>query len=284
MYRGLGPFFIDDSEETIEIIDFASQKSKILSYAIPSFVYLGSKPFDLVLGNSVRRKNNLYYFATQQIQNSVNDNLTNGDIVVVSESGDKKVLFDRTIPNSSAGYSPFVESFAHTDSDTLLVSLMFRDTVFGLFDGMAFPHLKFNFGDKLLDPTIRYLNIEEQLEILENASEGKAVFPVLNADNSSFFSFSYYFNNGIHQYIRFKSNNLNFYTKKFTNDLTDFPDEVIISSYYSGIRHEVWYKGYLVDIILPSIYIKDVNEIKSENLGVIQKEDNPIIVLMKPRF
>jgi len=165
---------------------------------------------------------------------------------------------------------------------------MYRDTVFRLDDFQAFPHLIFDFGEYILDPEIKNLSTKDQLDIIHGNLENKVTFPVLNADNEHILAFSYYFKNGLvndtHQYVKFKSNDKIFHTKQFVNDLTDFPNKIFISSYYTGIKHEIWYKDQLVDIILPIYSMDGRKEFDSEDLGMIKIEDNPIIALMKPKF
>ncbi|HAS59490.1 MAG TPA: hypothetical protein DEQ87_16410 [Algoriphagus sp.] len=284
-YRQLGPFFVDESEKSLEIIDFASDNTRIISYSLPDLEFIKSEPIKIALANSVRRKNGIYYFATQQIENTVNDSPTNGDIIAVDKKGTKKVLFDKNIPPGNSGFSPFTESFAYTGNDTLLISLMYQDTIYRLQNKEAFPYLRLDFGDFKLDPNIRNLSIQEQLQILQNESEGKVTFPVLNASTPNLLAFSYYFKeknfNHTIQYLDFKKEKTTIHTRKIINDLTDFPKEIFISSYYSGIRHEVVYKDHLVDIILPAFSLDDEKEIKTKSLGKIKIEDNPIIVLMR---
>lgn len=286
-YRQMGPFFLNESEDTIEIIDFASDNSRIISFSIPSFEFVKSEPIQIALSNSVRRQDGIYYYATQQIENTVNDSPTNGDILVIDESGRKKVLFDKNLPPGNTSFSPFTESFAYTGNDTLLVSLMYRDTVYRLEGEEAFPYLSFDFGAYLLDPETGGLAVREQLQILQNESEGKVSFPVLNASTPDLLAFSYYFKEGSYnqtfQYLDLKKRGRIFHTKRINNDLTDFPKEIVISSYFSGIRHEVVYKEDLVDIVIPEYELNGAKEIETKSLGKIQAEDNPIIILIQTK-
>ena len=96
-------------------------------------------------------------------------------------------------------------------------------------------------------------------------------------------AFSYYFKNNIkktdlHQYIQLKNINKTFHTKRIKNNITSFPNEVYLSTYFCGISHEVWHKNFLVDIVLPSNYFSNGETKKTvEGLGEITIEDNPII-------
>ena len=69
------------------------------------------------------------------------------------------------------------------------------------------------------------------------------------------------------------------------NDLSLFPEQVYFSSYFFNCIHEVYYKDYWVDVIIPGFYFKnkDTDEMYVEGLGTIKSEDNPIVVLMKKK-
>jgi len=285
-YKLLGPVFVDQKEEYIEIMDFGSGRSKILKYAIPALIFLEETPFYMPSANSARRgKDGVYYFATQQNENSVGENLTNGDIIVIDKNGENTVLFDKKIPFEGSSFSPFVESFAYNDEGELFISLMYNNTFFKLKDKKAVPFLTLDFGEYGIDPKVGQLSIKEQFEFLQNETNGKVTFPVLNAQSSKLLAFSYYFkdknNNNLYQYLEIKSNRKKYHTQSIINDLTEFPERVFISSYYKGINYEVMYNDYLVDLILPSYALEEAKELDIVDLGLIKVEDNPIIMLMK---
>lgn len=107
----------------------------------------------------------------------------------------------------------------------------------------------------------------------------------MNAENSKILAFSYYFKennkNRLYQYIKIKDSGKIFHTRVVNNDISSFPKQIYISSYLFGIKHEVIFQDYLVDIILPSFALEGKKEIETNSLGTIKIEDNPIIALMK---
>lgn len=106
-------------------------------------------------------------------------------------------------------------------------------------------------------------------------------------------SFSYYFKEGaeerffrkedVRYYIRYKDKT--YHTKKIKNDLTDFPAYIYLNSSFPSCVHQVYYKNYLVDVIIPSSMIDfpedGSDKIFVEGLGEITSDDNPIIVMVK---
>lgn len=81
--------------------------------------------------------------------------------------------------------------------------------------------------------------------------------------------------------LDFKKKNKVIHTNSIVNDLTPFPEKIFLSSYFLGINHEVMHNEYLADIILPSYSLNGKKEMEVEGLGLIQAEDNPIVMLMK---
>ncbi|SEG51766.1 6-bladed beta-propeller [Algoriphagus boritolerans] len=284
-YRHLGPVFVDQNERFIEIIDYIGENSRILKYAIPTLLFLEERPLNAPIANSARRFNDVYYFAAQQIENYVNEKATNGDIIVVDEENKKSVLFDKKIDFKGDSFSPFVESFTQNEEGEIYVSLMYNDTFFKLSDKKAIPFLTLDFSGYEVDKELGSKSIQEQLKYLSNEANGKVSFPVLNAENSKILAFSYYFKennkNRLYQYIKIKDSGKIFHTRVVNNDISSFPKQIYISSYLFGIKHEVIFQDYLVDIILPSFALEGKKEIETNSLGTIKIEDNPIIALMK---
>jgi hypothetical protein len=66
------------------------------------------------------------------------------------------------------------------------------------------------------------------------------------------------------------------------NDLSHFPDKVYICSFSHSIRHEVYQDNYLVDVFFPADQLKEKTA-EIPGIGRVDREDNPIIVLMKIR-
>lgn len=284
-YKRLGPVFINQNEQQIEIIDYLNEKSRILKYALPTLIFLEEKVLNAPIANSTRRHNGVYYFATQQIENYVNEKPTNGDLIIVDEFNKKSVLFDKKISFSGNSFSPFVESFTQNENGEIFVSLMYNNTFFELKDKKAIPLISLDFEGYEVDKDLGKKSVEDQLKYLSDEANEKVSFPVLNIENSKIFAFSYYFKennkNKLFQFIKFKDSGNIYHTKMLNNDLSSFPKNFYISSYLFGIKHEVMYKNYLVDIILPWHVLEGAKELDTKTIGTIKVEDNPIIVLLK---
>jgi hypothetical protein len=291
-YLRLGPTFIDDNEEFIEFINYSGKNPNITKYSNISFSLLDNKrSMPRISANSCRREGDTYYFATQQIENKVYGKPTNSGILIVKNGKIEKTLFDKNIITNHSSFCSNIESFTKNDKDELFVSIMYDNTFYQLQNMNAYPIFTVDFGKYSIDNSVGFKPLNEQLQYIKNIN-GLASFPVLNINNTDIMIFSYYFKQNIksgmykrtdlRQYIKLKNSNKIFHTKRIKNDITSFPNDVDLSTYCCNIGHEVWYKDYLVDIILPSDYFSG-NETKKtvEGLGEVTIEDNPIIVLMK---
>lgn len=284
-YRNLGAVFISDDESTIEIIENFGEKSKRLTYSLFDFELLNSQPFNSPFANSSRRVGDVYYFATQQIENFVNDEETNASIIIRDQDNQLSSLFPKNIETKRSGFSPFTESFTKNKKGELFFSLVYDNTFYQLKNKEAIPVMSVDFGSFGIDHSIGFESIERQMEYLGQETEGKASFPVLNVNEPNLLAFSYYFKengkNSLHQYLDFKKKDKIIHNKSIVNDLSPFPEKIFLSSYFLGINHEVMHNEYLVDIILPSYSLNGKKEMEVEGLGLIQAEDNPIVMLMK---
>ena len=242
--------------------------------------------------SNVRKDGDIYYFATKQNDNLYNDQKTNAGLFIVRNGKIEKVLFDKTIHTGGSYFGANSESFTRNDQNELFISIMYDNTFYQLKDMNAYPIISIDFGRDGIDNSIGLKSLEEQLEYLKSSNR-LASFPVLNINNTDIMAFSYYFQGNdsntlpgriedLHQYIQLKNSGQAFHTKKIKNDITNFPEEVLICTYHP-LAHEAWYKNYLVDIVDPGIYFsgKDEKSIIVEGIGEVNINDNPIIVLMK---
>jgi hypothetical protein len=304
--RGEGPneytyieaVFIDDSEEYIEVID-ASKKHK-LKYTNISFELIETVPVFHIRYCKYRKSYGFYYFATLQLDNVIDDKITNAGLLVIDDKNidDKnnlKILFDKNIETNRFYFYPIGECFAQNAQNELFFSNMYDNTFYRLDAGDAYSVYTVDFGKYGIDNKhVGALSTREQMDYLCDM-KGLAYLPVLNLNNSNIMSFSYYFkqkevNRGewfisqekdIRQYIKIKDTV--FHTNKIKNDLTSFPDRLYICSYLHGLyRHEVWYEDYLVSITATNEYFadSDVEKIFVEGLGEITSDEEAIIVVL----
>ena len=289
-YNWIGAVFIDANEQYLELHNLNGSHSSLLKYSNIDFELLDEKPMPGLSYNACRREGCIFYFATQQLSNIVLEERSNAGIIVMENNEIKKILFDKVIETNNTGFSPNCECFTTNDEGEIYVSLMYDNTFYQLSRMNAIPVISVDFGKYGIDHSIGQLSITKQLEYIRDI-DGLASFPVLSLNNSGILAISYWFKKNSENmmfnesdfrfFIRIKTNERTFHTKRIINDLTTFPDEVKISTYASFIAHEVWYKDYLVDIINPAQIMKDQGSLKIEGIGEISVFDNPIIVLMK---
>ncbi|MDR2009699.1 MAG: 6-bladed beta-propeller [Bacteroidales bacterium] len=290
-YASMGPVFIDDNEEYIELIDRRGAKTVRLKYTNISFELVEISPFPADLSyNSCRRSDSTYYFATQQIDNIINGKKTNAGLVILDDKNKMTILFDKNIETNNHYFSANSESFTQNDKNELFVSIMYDNTFYRLEAGEAYPVFSVDFGEYgINNEVVGSESTERQMAYIKDM-DGIASFPVLNINNSNILSFSYYFKQeagrdmfrerDMRQYIKIKDKV--YHVKKIKNDITSFPDRVYINSYFFMCNHEVWHEDYLVDIVIPSCYFPDDEErIFVDDIGEVTAYDDPIIVMMK---
>ncbi len=285
-YLRMERFLVNESEDYIDIFDYRGNNSRVIRYSLTTFEPLNEYPIFLPSANSVRKEKekNIYYFATQQLENQIGDQLVNADIIVVSEDYPPIGLFNKKIVTQGSSFSPNTESLTTNQRGEIFASLMYNNTFFQLEDMQAKPVLTVDFERHGIDNSIGLKNIEEQKNYLNNNTEGLASFPVLNIYDPNITSFTYYFKKGnknyLNHYIHFKKTNQIFHVRDIVNDLTNYPEKVYLSSYFYAVNHEVLHDNYLVDIVLPW-YTNEGKTIEIPGTGTVLPEDNPVIVLMK---
>ena len=290
-YLWMGPVFISNNEDYIEIVEFRGSSSRLLRYSNIDFNFIKEYPFPDVNFNSCKENTGYYYFATQQQDNLIDNKKTNAGLIIADSQKNLTTLFDKQITTNGSSFSPSIESFARNEKGDLFVSLMYDNTFYKLEKKNAIPIYSIDFCNYGMDNSIGKESVKEQLKYISK-NKGLAFFPILNMNNDHILAFSYYFKkeenrmfreNDFRLYIKMKDNGKTYHVRKIKNDLSTFPEHLYISSYFGDCAHEVWYKNYLVDIILPDQYLESTKKEKVliNGIGEITAEDNPIIVLAK---
>lgn len=285
-YSFLSHIFIDDDEKYVDILDGRGDKGRILSYSNINFEFLNDRPLFIPSAISARRDSDFYYFSTQQMDNIVNSETSNADIIVVKPDEIPKEIFKKKISTEGNYYSFNSECFTVNDNGEIFISLMFDNTFYKLTNGDAYEVKSVDFGKYGIDNSMGLSNTKKQMEYLQKSTEGLASFPVLHVNNAKLLIFSYFFKQNdsgrLHYFIDFKGSKRTFHVQNINNDLTNFPEKVLLTSFHP-VNHEVYHTGgYLVDIIIPSQTFEDRNtEIALEGVGIIKAEDNPVIMMMK---
>jgi hypothetical protein len=291
-YISMGPIIVGDKEDYIELFDFAARK--IFKYSNISFEFIDTLSIPRLLFNHVRKSENLYYLATQQIDNRVNDIKTNAALLLFDGKKVINTLFENTIETGGSGFPTNHESFIKNEKNELFVSIRYDNTFYRLQAGEAYPLFSVSFGKYGLTNSIGQQALEKQVEYVRTMRD-LAAFPVLNIYNDDIIAFSYYFKQDnekrrlsfnekdYRQYLKLKKNNQEYHVKYFKNDISGFPDKIYISSYFFDCAHEAWFDNYFIDIFIPDKrYFKNpTDKVFVDGLGEISAIDNPIIIMMK---
>ena len=293
-YIWLGPFYVEKDEQCIEIIDKGVAPSKLKRYSLPEFHFLGETSIINASYNASRKQDGYYYFATQQIDNVIQDGKkTNAGLIVWDDrTQTAKTLFDKEIKTGHSSFCPNIESFTQNRNNELFISMMYDNTFYRLKKDSVIPVYAVDFGQYNMNNSIGEESLDEQLDYIDGTSN-RVFFPVLTMNDKNIFAFSYYFKEGKDRffcesdyrfYIQFKQTGKILHGERIKNDLTVFPEHLYISSYFFDCAHEVWHgDDCLVDIILPAYYFKDksVDHVFVEKFGEITSEDDPYIVIIK---
>lgn len=296
-YENIAPIVVDVNEEFLAMATYTSNGSSLLKYSIPSFVLIEESPIQSVNANQFRIDGDYLYFGSQQGRSVIGGEFTNAAILIVKDGEVVGKLFDKRIETGGSSFSPNFEAFTRNDSGELFTSVMYDNTFYRL-DGLrAEPVITVDFGSYGIDNSIGYHSLDEQIDYIRQIGR-EALFPVLTINNSNIMSFSYYVGTGdsgefdpftiegfdlfeYHQYFELKKSGQTYHAKFIRNDLTAFPDNVYISTYYRKVAHEAWYEDYLVDVVIPGNHFSEDEFSEVNGLGRITSEDNPVIVLMK---
>ncbi|MEX2410985.1 MAG: 6-bladed beta-propeller [Candidatus Paceibacterota bacterium] len=280
-YPRLGFFTVDDQEEYLELYTFSGKGKALYIYSINSFELIRKVKMPLINASSIRKYGGYYYFATNQAENTINEEKTNAGLLIVKNGQIVKALFNKQVESNGHRFSPFVECFTETNTGDIYITMPYDQTFYKIRDTIIHPFMTVDFDKFGIDNNyVGKLSTKDQLQYLLNL-EDKAHFPVLSLNNSNIMLFSYYYNKGLYYYLELKDLNLKIHTKRIFNDLTGFPLDVELSSYSRMIAHEAWHENFLVDIITPSNFLKDETEKYVEGFGRITINDNPVIILIK---
>jgi hypothetical protein len=284
-YKGFSGIYVNDDETIVEI---ATTDGKLLKFSNLEFSLLNSKPMEYISTMSSRKIDDLYYFSTQHLPNKVNNEWTNSSIIIAKDGAVVKTLFDRIIENGNNAYGSYGETLMQDENKELFFSNRFDNTFYRL-DGLeAHPFCTVNFGSAGIDRSIGQKSFSEQQTYINNLPKGKAFFPELTLNTKNWLGFTYEYKQGkdlvnMRYYLMNKESDRVFHTKKIKNDLTEFPKFINLSTLSGGVRHEVLFNGYLMQVIQPVSLRYETNEDKKfvSGLGEVALLDNPIIMLMK---
>lgn len=289
-YLGLGPVIVDEDESFLELITFSGEGFGVIKYKNISFDFVSFSPLPLITVNSVRKRNDTYYFATQQIENLVDGQKTNADLLIVKAGEIIKKIRDKAIDTSGNGFSPFAESFVGNEQGELFASFMFDNNFYQINGMEARPCLVVDFGKMGIDNEVGFQPLGKQLEYLAK-SQGLASFPVLLANNENVLFFSYihfthpndfYHESNYRFFIKSFDSGVSYHAKTLINDLTDFPERFFSKKTFRGIGLDVVMDDYLVEVIVPAFHFNDAEMKKEINgLGEVHLNDNPIIAFIK---
>ena len=292
-YSFLGPVFIDSLESYIDIIDMRA--NKILRYSNPTFELIKSNSFpDINFNSCVRAQDSIYYIATQQHENIINGKNTNTEFVIYTTDGFINNFFDKKIDTERNNYSAATESILEScDDESFYYSSMFTNTIYSIDSISLKPLYYIDFGNCRMPEDLGTQDINEQINYIHQMKE-TAAFPIMTLNNKQYTFITYFYKEksnqsmfrtqDLRQFIIDKNNNRQYHTKKIINDICDFPKYISFDTYF-GCVHDIYYNKDFVEVIIPSIYLESIGEesVIIDGIGEITSEDDPIVVLMKPK-
>lgn len=280
-YVAMGASFIDENEENIDVISRDPRQHKLIRYSNINFKLMSIDSLPAISANSVRRVNDIYYYGCQGANNLVNDNLVNAGIIIVKNGVVIKTLFLNEVSKDNSLFSYNPETFTVNSENEIFASIMFDNTFYQITDNEAIPIYRVDFGKYNIDEKLKSMTTPDRIKYWQQ-NPLKVQFPMLHVNTSNLLLFTYNFNKSEYQYISLKNYGKVFHAKRINNDITGFPQKIVLSSASNGINHEVWDEGYLIEIIFPSNELKNFEDsVSLAGLGKVTLNDNPIIVRMK---
>ena len=287
--------FIDNDEKTVKVMC----GDNVIVYENITFKHIRTDKVTEVASNDKAHAGDFYYHAPQQIPNVVNGKSTNAGLIITKNEEVVKTLFDKNIKTADENNHthwdwPYIASLAHNNKNELFASIMYDNSFYLIKDTTATPVLNVDFGDYGIDnERIGQMPLYDQLSYFNDATN-VASFPMLIMFNDDMTAFSYNFKTNssnandetkqfgdVHQYLKLKKSGKTFHTKRFKNDITDFPE-------YLGVAPSKYFMctplvdGKLVNVIVPELCLgDDQTEIMTQAVGKVTLEDAPIVVIMK---
>lgn len=286
-YLRIGPVFIDENEETFEIMTHTSEGFGFLRFSLADFEYLDFTPSPLIFADTGVKLEETYYLANQHTFNIIDDKPNNASLVVLQKGEVLESFFNYEMDNDGRYMSFHTESFVLNDRNELFFSQMFDHNIYKIEENKPTPYIKLDFGNRSISNEIKSFSGREKLRYLEEAN-GLAAFPFLKAYSSDILMLSYLQiepikqnspfvinHNSNRHYLKLKNNTTVLHAKKIKNDITSCPEYIFHGPEYRGVAFNVLHENYLIDILLPG------NELREAAVCNMQSDDSRWLVFMK---
>ncbi len=295
-YLNIALFHVDEKEKSIEIFDRESKR--IITYENLTFKVLAETEIDhrVYFDLGIKIDSSRYLVSTNQYMNIYQDEKTNAEFFIYKDGILEKKLFDKKVKQANSKehivYSIFVTQLIKNDKDKVFASVHF-DNTFYQFDNSEFqPYSEVNYvGGKSIDnDEMMKKTKKDQMLYFVNDFLKIASYPNLTINNSDITVINYMFRDKkddpilLRHYILLKKESKEIHAKSIINDITSFPSDIkITSSKYESVYYSPWYNNYLVDVVFPSEELENDSTIYIDQIGKVNYDDHPIILLMELR-
>lgn len=270
-YLSIDDFTVDKEKNTIEVFD--GHRKKLLIYGLPSFNYIGEIAVPLSVAFRFEKKDGIYYFNTNGLRNTVNEEKTNSEIIAFDPDTKKLIpLFDKVLPDE-VNRSFSINGFSANKKGLLFFSKAWHDQFYIIDKMSATPILSIDAGMRGIPERIKNGTYEQQEKFMNSGT---------SKDQYLFFRLALYdddkiivlFTKGVnpydlHCYIRLGGEE--YITNAIPIDFIDGKPNLVLANTFI-------IENTLVSVTIPSEEQSLEMRNYMENLG-IQDEDNPILTL-----
>ena len=273
-YLSINDFIVDQNNNRLEVFD--RQLMRIYVYRLDNFDFVKKIDIPLSFCYKFAKKDNIYYFQTNEARNFLSDGKsTNSEVIAFdSNSGKITALFDRQKAESENQHWEFFEIFCVDKiSQKIYISLAWDKYHYKLENDKAIPVFQIDAETRGISGRMYAGNYDERMAYINNSGiMNKAHFFKLIMNNyiGMIIDYGIGFPPKDCYYFNLKKTNQIFYTNNIINDYLPYPIEnTPIFKVDNGVLVSVFYP--FMDNVDASLYsYLDIND-----------NDNPIIFLFK---
>ncbi len=283
-YNLISQFFIDTLNNTLEIWD--SNSNNIIVYSYPDFNVKKTivNKLQLTFTSGIKLDTITYLLSANQARNIIDGNYTNADYFLYNLGSEKiNYFFHRLYKNETSPniirYSLFPFKLISNEQSEIFASVNYDNTIYTFENGRFEPYAIVNYinGRYVDNEKMLKMSKEEHLDYFVRSSDfiDRASFPNIEVNNKKLLLINYIYRTELHgklhyrHYLQLKDSGKDFNISKIENDITDFPDEIILgtTNFQNYIHLHPYYKNNLLSVTLDSLETPVIifMKIKEEN-------------------
>ncbi len=267
-YLTCDDFILDKKAERLEILDKSNMK--IMIYDLKSLKFVKNINIPLSFAFSFVKKDNYYYFQTNNAQNIIDGRKTRSSVIAYNINDNKvcELLHCSTHDKKENRFIEFNNIFSQNENGDITVSLAMSNSIYDIHKEKAIPSIKIDPCGRGIPNVLLKAGYDTRLDYLKKHDDINVFYKVLKkCGNNYVISYKTGMNGKNIMYFKYSSKNEIYHAGKIINDVSKFPK--VIDNIFSIDNNSLYY------VLWPSNY--------SGNSGIfehysISEYDNPVIL------